>query len=198
MRGDPTAPGQSGVHEMSQNPGMDAPYGQQPGYPAPGQPVVVAPSSRGGILGSAAVQVIGGVVALIGVFLSFQNVTVQGYNLSKNGLGSVSGAPAGAGLEQMTAVGHGVRLIVLAAIAIVGGIVVFVTKKAPTATVGLIGGAGLVVQGLIDYFDLKGQIDDAAGSVDASIGVGIWMVIAGGAVALIGAIFGLVAGRKRV
>ncbi|MBE7196129.1 MAG: hypothetical protein INR66_27085 [Gordonia polyisoprenivorans] len=176
---------------MTQNPGTYPSAGQGFGAPATAAP------SAGGLVGSAAIQGLGGVIAIVGVFLSWLTITVQGVTVTVNGFGSVSGG-AGDAESPFTGSSHGIRALIFGIIVLVGAIVVIATKKAPTSALGLVGGALLVVFGLIDFFDIKGEIDSAPSSIEASVGIGLWLVIIGGAIGLIGALIGLVAGRRKV
>ena len=181
---------------MSQNPGMNAPYGQQPGYPAPG----TVPAAAGANVPAAALQIIGGVVAVIAAFLSWAALSANGISITVNGMGNISGLPAGTATPD-TGIGDGALVIAAGVLAILGGVLLIAVKKGALSTIGLIGGLGALALGIYEMT----QVNDAISQFEAlgqgasgSVGIGIWLVIAGGAVALIGAILGFMGGRKRV
>lgn len=167
--------------------------GMQPGM----APASAAPSSR--LVSSAAIQIVGGVIGIISVFLAWLTISANGFSIKINGLGSVSGAPEGISTDGISSAGHGVRIIVLAALAIIGGIVVLVTKKLATVAMGVVGGIGLIVQALYDYFGNKSDMDSLrAQGADVSFGIGLWAALIGGVIVLIGAVPLVLAGRKKV
>lgn len=197
---------------MSQNPDMNAPYGQQPGYAAPG--TAPAQSGGGGLVPGGALAIVGGVIAIVGVFLSWANVSLsvtsgefsQSYDMTISGLGKYTGAPGGAETDSAF---DGYVVIAAGIIALIGGLLAISTKNAVGAILALIG--GVVAAGLA-VFDLSriGNYEDEARAfaaslpagvdlrVSASTGIGLWIVIVGGAVALIGGIVAMAGGRKRV
>lgn len=198
---------------MSQNPGMNAPYGQQPGYAAPG---TVPASTGGGLVTGGALAIVGGIAAIIGAFLSWASIALavsaggqsQSVNLTVNGLGKVGGAPAGADIASNGA-SDGYLVMAAGAIALIGGVVLLASKKSAGAIVAIIGGLGALGLGIYELTQvskvedtLKQQIGAAASgvdfNVDASAGIGLWIILIGGAVALIGGILATVGGRKRV
>lgn len=199
---------------MSQNPGMSAPYGQQPGYPAPG--TVPASSGGGGAVIGGALAIIGGVAAIVGVFLSWASIALSvsgggqsfNYDLTLNGLGKFSGAPANADMGTNSAM-DGYFVIAAGALALIGGVILLASRKSAGAILALIGSLVALGFGIYELTQVsqiedkfKEQVAGAASGVDLNIdaaaGIGLWIILVGGAVALIGAVLGFMAGRKRV
>lgn len=199
---------------MSQNPGMNAPYGQQPGYPAPG--AVPVQSGGGSLVPGGALAIAGGIAAIVGAFLSWASIALavsaggqsQSVNLTVNGLGKISGAPGGADMSANSA-SDGYLVMAAGVIALIGGVVLLATKKSAGAILALIGGVAALGLGIYELTQVSGvedgikkQMGAVASGVDfkvsASAGIGLWIVLVGGALALIGGIVAMMGARKRV
>jgi hypothetical protein len=134
----------------------------------------------------ALVTIVSGALLAIGSFLTWVTVKaeVPAANFSQNV--SASG----------TKVDDGWITLVCGIVAIVAG-VMFIQKMAKprvAAILALIAAAIALVVGLIDFSDASSQVDvpaavtAAGGSVDASVGIGLYVVLLGGLGALIGGI----------
>ncbi|MBE7196128.1 MAG: hypothetical protein INR66_27080 [Gordonia polyisoprenivorans] len=196
---------------MTQNPG---PYpGGQPGYPAGG----VARTSGGGAVGGGALAVIGGIAAIVGAFLTWVTLAIsasgggvsQSVNITVTGMGKLGGVPESARVTSETAV-DGYLVIAAGAIALIGGLIALGTRKGPASIVALIGGLGALGLGIYEMTQVskfedqyRALVNASAGegvtaNLDASVGIGLWIILVGGALAVIGAIIGMLGGRRTV
>jgi len=119
---------------------------------------------------STLIVLVGALLALIGSFLPWATVSVEGF-----------GSESASGMD-----GDGVITLIVALAA--AAIAVFM--KGRGRMIGIIVAAGIIILvSIIDIADVNraaGEIGDIPG-VDTSVGFGLWLVLVGGVVALVGA-----------
>lgn len=164
-------------------------------YPQSGAPA--AAPARPNIAASA-LQVVGGVVAVISAFLAWVSISGNGLTVSISGMGTLSGLPDGTPAPDLGVTDGGLA-IAAGALAIVGGALLLALKKSALSVIAIIGGLGGLIIGIRDLSDINSALDQVGSSgVSGSVGIGIWLLIVGSAVALIGGVLGLVTGRRKV
>ncbi|WP_353649920.1 hypothetical protein ABLG96_02855 [Nakamurella sp. A5-74] len=171
---------------MSQTPSMNAPYGQQP--EEVDARVSAELSARRANLPAGTLQIIGGAVAIVAAFLSWASLRANSVSISVNGMGDVSGLPAGAELPE-TNIGDGWFVIGAGAVAALGGVLLVVLKQGALSVLGLIGGLGVLGLGVYELVQIEtviGRFEALGSGASGAVGIGIWLLIAGGAVTLIG------------
>jgi hypothetical protein len=119
---------------------------------------------------STMVALVGSLIALIGSFLTW--ATISGGGVSVNVGGTTEG-------------GDGVITLIVAIATAAAAI--FLKNKARMITV-VIGGAILAIVGVVNVLDINSTATDYGDiGVSVSVGIGLWMVLAGGVVAVVGA-----------
>ena len=113
---------------------------------------------------STMVVLIGSVIALLGSFLTWVSI---------DGFGSAGGMDEG---------GDGVITLIVAIGTAAAAI--FLKDKARKLSI-IVGGAIIFAVGVINVFDINDTSSQLG--VDISIGIGLWMVLAGGVIAAVGA-----------
>ena len=113
---------------------------------------------------STMVVLIGSVIALLGSFLTWVSI---------DGFGSAGGMDEG---------GDGVITLIVAIGTAAAAI--FLKDKARKLSI-IVGGAIIFAVGVINVFDINDTSSQLG--VDISIGIGLWMVLAGGIIAAVGA-----------
>lgn len=109
---------------------------------------------------STIVALVGGVIALLGSFMTWASV---------EGFGSAGGMEEG---------GDGVITLIVAIATIAAAI--FLKDKARMIAV-VVGGAIIAIVGIINVLDINSTSNDTG--IPISVGIGLWMVLAGGILA---------------
>jgi len=109
---------------------------------------------------STIVALVGGVVALLGSFMTWASI---------EGFGSAGGMEEG---------GDGVITLIVAIATVAAAI--FLKDKARMIAV-VVGGAIIAIVGIINVLDINSTSNDTG--IPISVGIGLWMVLAGGIVA---------------
>ncbi|MGC5628663.1 hypothetical protein ACPYO6_10515 [Georgenia sp. Z1344] len=172
-------------------------YGAQPGYGgqspygAPGQQGFQGAQAYGSPQGFGApvgrrvplpvggwILVIGSVIAAIGCFLPWLEVSVFGQSDSINGMEDGN---------------DGLLILPMAVLAAVGGVLIGIRKGAAwMAIVGLVLALAVAGIGLYDLVDVNDEIEAQGAQEFIDIGFGLYAVVAGGVVGLVGGIIALV------
>ena len=167
-------------------------YGQQPGpaQPYPGyqqRPPAPAPDSNARLIGWLIAAT--GVIVGIAAFLTWGTVEFGGRSIDING---VTGTDM-AGDDETR---DGVITVVLALAAIAFGVVRGVGRLALTAAIiGLVIAALVVIVAIVDMADISDSVAGAPSGVEASIGIGLWLTLAGGIAMAAVSVAGLVKRR---
>jgi hypothetical protein len=128
-----------------------------------------------GVIGGAA-------VAAIGTFLSWVSVKAGGFSQSASGWDGDLADDLRIG--NLIKAGIPIDAIIIVALAagavyfLIGPMMGMQVPAIPFAVVGL--GAAIAIIGVLNYLKIKDELDKLSG-VDASIGIGLYLVILGGA-----------------
>ena len=138
--------------------------------PAAYAPAVPMPDAKS----QAIVLLAGAAAVIVGAFLSWASVDFQGESISKAGTD-----------------GDGVITVVFGiAAAVLGFLALGATRRRWHAITALVLSALVAIIAVIDIADIKSRFgDDTSGlDVEVSIGIGLWLTLAGGLAAAVGAV----------
>jgi len=157
-----------------------------------GAPAPAGGSSGGGSSSIAAILgIVGGAVGILSTFLAW--FTVKGGGASKShSLWALLSGGDDVPLESNDAI-----FLLIAAVAAVALGVLAMKGKAQLASILLIvAGLAMVVVGVRDWMSVADLAKDLPSSVKIEGGIGLYLAYAGGAVAAIGGVLGLVGPKK--
>ena len=186
---------QPGYGQPPQGYGQQQPYGQQPGYGYPqqgyGQPAPYPGQQPPSQPLDSTVRMLGWVIAgaglIVGIaaFLTWGSVEFGNRSFSING---VTGSDVPGDEETR----DGIITLILAIPAVVFGVLRALGRLPLVgAIVGLVVGALVVLIAIIDIQDVSDAVSGAPAGVEASVGIGLWLTLAGGVVMALASIAGI-------
>ncbi len=184
----PAAPAAAGWGAPAQAPGQPGPPAW--GAPAPA-PAATSSSAAGGSVLGGLLAIVGGVLALAGVFTPWiggnrTDATLTGFDLTSGDKGFDVGRSALLTFESMDPY----IIAALGVVAVVAGLLLFTGKARPIMRIAAIV-AGVAIVGLVayDWTQLAQVVKDGAGSdFEISAKIGFFLTIVGGVVTAVAAL----------
>lgn len=197
-------PGQSGYSNPSQNPsqsgyGSQPTFGQQSGTSSFGQPAGSAPVGGASSTGSPVTKFgpfLPALFALIAAFLTWVTFKNGPEEVKLNGIGGNSNSASAAlgDSKNMAGIFGIVLALGLVAVAVMAILNKLSAKVAGIVTAAI--GAILLILALFQFISASQAVDGAAKGYEASIGMGVWLTLLAGLIALALGAYALFAGNK--
>jgi hypothetical protein len=171
-------PGQFTPPQQVAPPVHAGPPGWTPTYQVPGTPMPVQPAAPWRLTGSGVVQLVGALLAAAGAFLPWMSVSISAFGADYSS--SVNGFDDGSYGNLVVLLGIALAVLAFAPRTVPGAIPVVIA-----AMLGLIGAYRLVAIRADTNLDL---VQTFGLDIDVRFGLGLYAVIGGAVVALIGAL----------